>query len=670
MADLTDILGNAWQPPSQPHVDPPEIQLRDAIAAAGLVPPKEAILDGKVHRFNSGTKGSGGHGDKPGWYVAFPDGIPAGRFGCWRSGIESTWRADIGRKFSHTEEMAHVRRMGEAKALRDAEAARKHEIAANTVETIWTECGPASPDHPYLKAKGVQSHGARVTGDGRLVVPLFDQAGNLSSLQYIAADGGKLYHAGAQTGGRFWQIGTLDEPGTLYVAEGFATAATIHESTRRPCIVAYSASNLVPVTGILRELYGAAQDIVVVADNDASGVGQRYAEQASAKFGARMVLIPELGDANDWVQSGHDLAALLSPPNDDWLIRGLAFRSQPAPISWLVKRWLQDQALIMVHGPSGGGKTFVVLDWCLRIASGVPEWSGLKVRPGAVVYLAGEGHHGLRGRLAAWHTAHVDVDADIWLSRDGCDLNTPAGYMRVVDNIRALPSRPNLIVVDTLHRFLLGDENSAQDAKTMLDACAALMSEFSCSVLLVHHTGVSDEAQHRARGSSAWRGALDIEISIVPAKDGKPMEIVQRKSKDSELAEPVYAELQSVEIPGWLDEDGLPVTSAVVSLTEAPQKPKKESKVDGLRKQFEAAWWASGAEEHSGLPYVSRSALRAKLVADGCTEVTADNKMRPGSSDKLIGSLIIADIISPAKNGWVVINEMHASAMMLARGER
>jgi phage/plasmid primase-like uncharacterized protein len=670
MADLTDILGNAWSPPSQPYVDPPEIQLRDAITAAGLVPPKEVILDGKVHRFNSGTKGAGGHGDKPGWYIAFGDGIPAGRFGCWRSGIESTWRADIGRKFSHTEEMAHVRRMGEAKALRDAENARKQEVAANTVETIWTECGPASPDHPYLKAKGVQPHGARVTGDGRLVVPLFDQGGGLSSLQYIAADGGKLYHSGAQTGGRFWQIGTLDEPGTLYVAEGFATAATIHEATGRPCIVAYSASNLVPVTGILREIYGAAQDIVVVADNDASNVGQKYAEQASAKFGARMVLIPELGDANDWVQSGHDLLSLLAPVSDHWLIPADEFCSEPAPISWLVKRWLQDQALIMVHGPSGGGKTFVVLDWCLRMSAGVPDWSGLKVRPGTVVYLAGEGHHGLRGRVAAWKVHNQSGPLSMWLSRDGCDLNTPAGYMRVVDNIRALPKRPSLIVVDTLHRFLLGDENSAQDAKTMLDACAALMSEFQCSVLLVHHTGVSDEAQHRARGSSAWRGALDIEISIVPGKEGSPIQIVQRKSKDSELAEPVYAELQSVTIPGWIDEDGQPVTSAVVSLTDAPVAAKKESKVDTLRKQFEAAWYASGAEDRNGLPYVSRSGLKSKLVADGCVAATADKKMKPGSPDQLIGALLIAEMISPFGEGWVVTNPVYASAMLIERNRR
>ena len=669
MVDITDILGGPWSP-TPPNTLPPEDQLRDAIVATGMVPPREILLDGKLHRFASGTKGSPGHGDKPGWYIAFGDGIPAGRFGCWRSGIECAWRADVGRKLTQPEEMAHARRLSEAKILRDAETARKQEVAVSTIEKIWVDCGPARPEHPYLTRKGIKTHGARVTGDGRLVVPLYDLEGNLSSLQYIAADGGKLYHSGAQTGSRFWQIGTLDEPGTLYVAEGFATAATIHEATNRPCIVAYSASNLVPVTGLLREIHGATQDIVIVADNDASGVGQRYAEQASAKFGARMVMPPEPGDANDYAQAGNDLAPFLVPPTDDWLIPADDFCAQPAPISWLVKHWLQDKALIMIHGPSGGGKTFVVLDWCLRMAAGVPEWAGLKVKPGTVVYLAGEGHHGLRGRVAAWKVHQNAGPLSMWLSRDGCDLNTPTGYMRVVDNIRALPKRPNIIVVDTLHRFLLGDENSAQDAKTMLDACGALMAEFGCSVLLVHHTGVSEEAQHRARGSSAWRGALDIEISIVPGKDDHPMSIIQRKSKDSELAEPVYAELTSVTIPGWLDEDEQPVSSAVVSITEAPVAPKKESKVTALRKQFEAAWYASGAEDRDGLPYVSRSALKTKLVADGCTELTAEKKMKPGYPDQLIGALIIAEIISPFAEGWVISNKVDASALMLDKNKR
>jgi phage/plasmid primase-like uncharacterized protein len=669
MADLSNVLGGPWSPPPEKRVAPPEEQLIDAIKAAGLEPPDHIEMDGKIHRFKSGTKGTPGI-DKPGWYLIFGDGIPAGRFGCWRMGMEVTWRADVGRKLTDFEEMAHARRINESKVLREAAQERQHQVASETVEKIWLSGVAAHPDHPYLKRKGIQTHGVRTTGDGRLMVPLYDQDGTLSTLQYIDEDGGKLYHPGGKSGGKFWMIGTIDEPGTLYVAEGFATAATIHETTSRPCVVAYSASSLVPVTASLREMYGASQDIVIVADHDTHGVGQRYADQASAKFGARVVMPPIEGmDANDYVQAGHDLASLLMPSHDDWLIPADDFSAQPSPISWLVKRWLQAQALIMVHGPSGGGKTFVVLDWCLRIASQTPEWAGEKVRPGNVVYLAGEGHHGLRGRVAAWKHHHQVGHLAMWLSKDGCDLNTPTGYLKVVEQVRMLPENPSVIVVDTLHRFLAGDENSAQDAKTMLDACNALMMEFKCSVILVHHTGVSDEAQHRARGSSAWRGALDIEISIVPGKDGVPMQIVQRKSKDAELAQTVHVELQQVTIPGWYDEDNQPVTSAVVVEASAPiQTTKKDSKIDTHRKTLESAWWGTGAEEREGLPYISRSALKDKLAADGRKPRTIENDLSPAYPDKLIGALILAELISPLDHGWVVVDNVQSSAMMMRKG--
>lgn len=598
MANLINVLGGTFTPPAEKRIAPPEDQLRDAMLGAGLEPPDEIYLDGKLHRFRSGTKGKGGHGDKTGWYVCFSDGIPAGRFGDWRLGMETTFRAEIGRQFTPAENMALTRRMSEAKAARDAELAKQREVTADTVELIWSDCTAAHPEHPYLARKGIKSHGARVTGDGRLVVPLFDDSGTLASLQYIDPQGGKMYHPGGATGSKFWMLGTLDEAGTIYIAEGFATAATIHEATNRPCVVAYSASNLVPVTGLLREHHGATQDLVIVADNDASGVGQKYADQACAKYGSRMVMPPIAGDANDYAQAGNDLKALLLPPVlEDWLVKADDFCQQPAPISWLVKSWLQDQALIMIHGPSGGGKTFVVLDWCLRIASGMEDWQGHKVRPGNVVYLAGEGHHGLRGRVAAWKHEHQAGSLNMWLSKSGCDLNTPEGYQKVLASLRTLPHRPSVIVVDTLHRFLLGDENSAQDAKTMLDACNALMTEYNCTVILVHHTGVSDEAQHRARGSSAWRGALDIEVSIIPGKDDQPMQIVQRKSKDAEITAPIYVNLQTVNIPGWFDEDGEAVTSAIIVRADEPTNTKKHSTKAGAEmRSFENAWWSTGAE--------------------------------------------------------------------------
>jgi putative DNA primase/helicase len=569
MSDIRGIFGGPFVPSSK-QVDPPESQLADAMRSAGIDPPAKIEIDGQLHRFS--TKGRSR--DDSGWYIAFPDEPVAGRFGCWRDQIDAVFRAEIGRDLSPAEQMAIARRQSEAKAERDLARQRKAEIAASTVETIWRDAIGASPDHPYLKRKGIHPHGARLTGDGRLIVPLYGADGELASLQYISDDE-KRYHQGGTTKSCSWTLGEVT-PGPIFVAEGYATAATIHEISGRPCVIAYSANNLPEIVGQLREAHGQTQEIVIVADNDSSGVGRNKADQASARHGGRIVMPPIEGDANDFVQSGGDLLGLLFPPSDDWLVPADSFSEQPAPIRWQIKHWLQSQALIMVHGPSGGGKTFMVLDMVLAVASrgAVSEWFGNRVRHGAVVYLAGEGHHGLRGRVAAWKQHKAVSGLDMWLSRHGLDLNTPQGYQKTVDAIRALPSVPEIIVVDTLHRHLLGDENSALDAKTMLDACGALIHEFECSVILVHHTGVNAEAQHRARGSSAWRGALDIEISVVP---GETIEIVQRKSKDAEEAKPVFAELQSVPITGWLDEDGEQVTSAVLVAGAKPEKAKRDS---------------------------------------------------------------------------------------------
>lgn len=258
----------------------------------------------------------------------------------------------------------------------------------------------------------------------------------------------------------------------------------------------------------------------------------------------------------------------------------------------------------------------------------------------------------------------------MWLSKDGCDLNTPSGYLKVVEQVRSIKNDPIVIVVDTLHRFLDGDENSAQDAKTMLDACNSLMREFDCTVVLVHHTGVSDEAQHRARGSSAWRGALDIEISVIPGKNDQPMQAVQRKSKDAEIAEAVYIDLQQVTIPGWLDEDGQPVTSAVIIQSEAPSVKNKDSKTDTHRKIFENAWWESGCEERNGRPYLSRSAMIEYLVHKlDISDASARQYIKPSAPGKPIADLLVADIIDPFEHGWVVINSVHASSMMIRKSE-
>jgi hypothetical protein len=158
-------------------------------------------------------------------------------------------------------------------------------------------------------------------------------------------------------------------------------------------------------------------------------------------------------------------------------------------------------------------------------------------------------------------------------------------------------------------------------------------------------------------------------VSIIPAKADAPMQIVQRKSKDAELAQSVYATLESVTIPGWIDEDGEAVTSAVVQFAEAPVEREKESATAKHRKLFENAWWASGAEVREGKPYVSRSAIVSYLMESGIakSEASAKQAIKPSETNRLIGALTLAEIIAPYEHGWTVICGVEGSAMLMRR---
>jgi phage/plasmid primase-like uncharacterized protein/KaiC/GvpD/RAD55 family RecA-like ATPase len=677
MADLSNILGGSWAPSPEKLVASPESQLIDAMRAAGLEPPNEVHMDGKIHRFRSGTKGSPGHGDKPGWYLVFGDGIPAGRFGCWRAGIEQPWRADVGRKLTEFEEMAHARRINESKVLREAAQERQHQVASETVEKIWLSGGAAHPDHPYLKRKGIQTHGVRITGDGRLIVPLYDQDGTLSTLQYIDEDGGKLYHPGGKSGGKFWMIGSLDEPGTLYVAEGFATAATIYETTSRPCVIAYSASSLVPVTASLREMHGATQDIVIVADHDKHGVGQRYADQASAKFGARVVMPPIEGmDANDYVQAGHNLSALLIQQTGTAVIDKLkvVFGDQlggdyEAPDE-LVEGLMTIGSSVVVYGDSNSGKTFWALSIATAIATGT-DCYGKKTDAGLVIYLASEAPASIRSRMQSIKKYHgctlenlVMVPVPMNFHSGDQDAQDVIELVRAVEEIKGKPVR--LIIGDTLARMSAGaNENSGEDMGPVMARFDQVATATRAALMIIHHNG--KDAAKGARGWSGIRAHIDTEIEVAE-KDGTRSVTVTKQRELPSKGETIYFKLEVIEM--GTTKFGSPATTCVAipddeSNTNKPHK--KPTKHDENNRTVERAWWSSGAENRDGLPYISRSALRDLLVKDGMAERTAKNKTEASRPEGIIAPLLNAGVLESFEHGWVFKNEAQVSAMLMQR---
>jgi KaiC/GvpD/RAD55 family RecA-like ATPase len=594
--------------------------------------------------------------------------VPSGKFGDWRSGEEYSFRANVGRQLTMVEDLAIKKRM-EAKLARDAEREKKHEQAAVTVQAIWDNCQEADPRHPYLERKGVKPHGIRMTSEGTLVIPLYNAEGTMATLQYITLGGEKKYHPGGQAGGSGWWLGNPEGASKVYLAEGFATAATIFEETGRPVVIAYSAGNLTAMGKMIREWLPKTA-ITIVADNDnpnpktGENTGIIKAQKAAESIGATVVYPPEVGtDANDYVANGGNLRDLLGEDRKR-MMHADELATEPAPIKWLVNGWVQEKAMVMLHGPSGCGKSFVVIDWMCTIASGLGQWMGKNTKTGDVIYLCGEGHHGLRGRLAAWKIAHgVETIGPLEISSGASDLDNLSELHEVVQDIVDTGAKAKLIVIDTLNRFMSGDENSAQDTRAFLDACSTLMHEFECTVLIVHHTGLNQEAQDRARGSSAWKGAMDTEISVKSDGQGR-LTLTQMKSKDGELQKPAYLELTTILIPGWFDEEGVQATSAVVTEGQEPVKPIDHKRQEELR-EVEAAWEYCGKEFKNTDPFINRKAWEDYLTkVKGLTSANARKRLS-NDPNYLVGKMMEGGIIERVEGGFIVVDGLTSSIMRI-----
>jgi phage/plasmid primase-like uncharacterized protein len=641
----------------------PEQQLRDAMEAKGIETPAVLSFDGVLHRFSTGGKTN-----DAGWYVAYGDEVPAGSFGNWRTGETYTFRANIGRPLTFMEQRATDKRIKDAQEAREAEKKARAALAKDSVATIWETTEIAPKDHPYLLKKGVYCTDLHVTGDGRLIVPIYSVEGELVNLQYITATGEKRFHSGADIKGCFNILGDINTD-RLFVCEGLATGLSIYGASNTPTVVTFSAGNLAPALANIRQLIPMAK-ITIVADNDLPNphtglnTGLESAKAAATLYGCDVVYPSEVGtDVNDFAQAGGDLAALLNPINSTpYLVPSSDFLKAPSPIRWLVKHWLQADAMVMLFGPSGCGKTFVALDWLLSIATNLPDWQGHRVRGGDVVYLCGEGHHGLRARIAAWSQAHDNTDIGrMFVSQGATDLDKVDGLRLVVQSIHDSGLHPEVIAVDTLNRFLSGDENSAQDTKVFLDSCSALMQEFHCTVLIIHHTGVSAEAQGRARGSSAWKGALDAEISA----DNKDhvITLTQTKMKDSEIEEPLFCSLESVPIDGWYDEDNEQVTSAIVVKSDAPSETPSAGESKDERCLLDA-WREQGTVNAEGECYLTWSGWKEYLVGTGKSLSSAKQALK-SNPDRMVGRLLTQGIITAKNSGYIITDGALSSVLLL-----
>jgi hypothetical protein len=282
-----------------------------------------------------------------------------------------------------------------------------HEQVARKAEEILKAGHYVGGAHPYLKRKGIKSHGLKVDHLNRLIIPMSDMDGKLWNVQTIAPNGDKRFLKGGRKKGCLFSLGvsgaSQQERGRFVIAEGFATAASILEAVNTvTVIVAFDCGNLEPVARAVRKEYPDAP-IVIAADDDYETEGNPGLTKARAvaELIGAAIAVPEFPangtrgtDFNDLhVKHGYDAVHKIihdaldtnpeprQPPPEpepeqraarfiDLSARGATrFTGPPPQIQWLVQHSIPLGVPVVLAAMGGVGKSFLTLQLCHQVAS-------------------------------------------------------------------------------------------------------------------------------------------------------------------------------------------------------------------------------------------------------------------------------------------------------------
>lgn len=182
---------------------------------------------------------------------------------------------------------------------------------------------PATAADPYNELKGIQPHGLLIGPwtkrvkdaagkwtdlviENVLYVKIVDRKGDVHGVQGITAEGEKIHLPGVAKKGHFSPLkGTV--PG-MVLAEGWATACSIHEATGRTVLCCFDVGNMLHVAKAIFEAdKEKAKTVTIAADNDTEteaqghgNPGRTVASNAGLLYGMK-VAVPPPGDFNDLV---------------------------------------------------------------------------------------------------------------------------------------------------------------------------------------------------------------------------------------------------------------------------------------------------------------------------------------------------------------------------------
>lgn len=205
----------------------------------------------------------------------------------------------------------------------------------------------------------------------------------------------------------------------------------------------------------------------------------------------------------------------------------LATLPDPEP---LIANVLPRHSYAILRGRDHSFKSFVAIDWACCLATGKPWQQHDVPGPVRVLYIAGEGAHGLRARIDSWEWGWQTKVPDDMLTVRHAALNMhqpgPA-FDHLLDHVAA--GAYGLVIVDTLRRVSGAADGNGSEMGAVVDNLDRIKQATDRgTVLAVAHT---DKGDHDTRGYSgieddadvvwaAKRDEMTLTLSLTKMKDG------------------------------------------------------------------------------------------------------------------------------------------------------
>jgi len=299
---------------------------------------------------------------------------------------------------------------------------------------------------------------------------------------------------------------------------------------------------------------------------------------------------------------------------------------------WLIKDILPLNSFSEIIGKWESGKTFVVLDWALSVATG-RAWGGkYPVKQGGVLYVFGEGKPGVKQRVNAWFDHYGvsrrgvpfrAVDLPLQLAK----LDDVNRFTEDVD-AQMVEGDIKLIIFDTLARSLAGvNEDSAEDMSLVVNSLDYLRRGYDCTVLTVHHTGHHNSK--RGRGSSVIPAAIDTSILCEKKPDSRIVKISCQKIKDADRFDDFAVTLMD-------SRDKTPEGKPLTLVAELGGRVPVEDPADILSRSPNQQKLLTFVVKERQLSGISYNGLRSReIVKDGSFHVTITKLEEIGLLKKL-----------------------------------